>query len=135
MTRLGRALALLSLAAVCALAAAPGAEAGSGDPDRGEARVDGTCTGGVRSELRLKADDGLLELEFELDRARAGAQWRIVLVHERRVVWKGMRRTRSGGSVEVRSTLRDLPGADTVTARAWGPAGLGCRATATLSPA
>jgi hypothetical protein len=29
--------------------------------------------------------------------------------------------------------LRDLPGPDAVTVRAWGPRGLTCRATATLA--
>lgn len=36
---------------------------------------------------------------------------------------------------EVRRTVPDVPGADTVTATAWGPGGLVCRATATLPAA
>ena len=40
--------------------------------------------------------------------------------------------TRASSSFEVRRTLQDLPGADTVTASAWGPRGLVCRADATL---
>ena len=80
---------------------------------------------GVSSELRLKRDDDAIELRFELDQSRAGALWRVVLVHERRVVWKAdATKTRVNGSLEVRRNLRDLPGADTITARAWGLRGL-----------
>jgi hypothetical protein len=59
-----------------------------------------------------------------------------VLVQERRIAWKGTARTTgSNGSFELRRTLQDLPGDDAVTVRAWGPHGLGCHATATLSEA
>lgn len=100
---------------------------------RGEVRVTGICGSGASSKLRLKTGDDGIELRFELDYSRAGVVWRVVLVHERRIAWKGAARTtRPYGSFEVRRTLRDLPGADTVTARAWGPRGLVCQATANL---
>ena len=100
---------------------------------RDEVRVAGVCGSGASSELRLKRDDAAIELRFELEQSRAGALWRVVLVHERRVVWKAdSTKTRVNGSLEVRRNLRDLPGTDTITARAWGPRGLVCRATATL---
>ena len=54
-----------------------------------------------------------------------------MLVQDRRVVWRGRARNRAG-SFELERTLRDLPGADRVTARAWGPAGVTCAAAATL---
>ena len=96
-------------------------------------RVAGVCGSGATSELRLRSRDDGIELRFELDHSRAGVVWRVVLVHERRVAWKGAARTtRPNGSFEVRRTLQDLPGADAVTASAWGPRGLVCRAAATL---
>lgn len=71
---------------------------------------------------RLKSGDDGIELQFEVDHSRAGVVWRVVLVHERRIAWKGAARTtRPNGSFEVRRTLQDLSGADAVTARAWGP--------------
>ena len=86
------------------------------------------------SKLKVKADDGLLEVEFEVDQNRAGVLWRVALVHERRVAWKGTARTAGpSGSFEVRRLLRDLPGRDSVTARAWGPSGLTCQAQASLA--
>jgi hypothetical protein len=101
--------------------------------DHGEVRVAGVCGKGATAKLRLKNHDDGIELRFEVDHSRAGVIWRIVLVHERRVAWRGnARTTRPNGSFEVRRTLRDLPGADAITARAWGPRGLVCRAAATL---
>ena len=88
---------------------------------------------GATAELRLRRRDDGIELRFEVDHSRAAVAWRVVLVHERRIAWKGAARTtRPDGSFEVRRTLPDLPGADAVTAQAWGPRGLVCRAAATL---
>ena len=121
------ALALLALAAA-------DAAAGTAREGREEVRVAGRCGVGATAELKLKADDGRLELEFEVDLGRAGVRWRVALVHERRVVWKGYATTSgSSGSFEVRRRLPDLPGADTASARAWGPGGISCRAAATLA--
>lgn len=110
------------------------ARASDDDRDRrDEVRIAGRCGPGATSKLKLKADDETLELELEVDQNRNGVPWRVAIVHERRVVWKGTVRTRpSSGSFTVERTLPDLPGADTVTVRATGPRGLICRATATL---
>ena len=99
----------------------------------GEVRVDGVCGSGATSKLRLKSSDNRIELRFEVDHRRARVVWRVVIVQERRIAWKGpVRTTRPDGSFEVRRTLQDLPGADAVTARALGPHGLVCRAAAIL---
>jgi hypothetical protein len=100
---------------------------------RGDVRVAGVCGSGATSKLRLKSDDDGIELRFDVDYSRAGVVWRVVLVHERRIAWKGVvRTTRPSGSFQVRRTLQDLAGADAVTARALGPGGLVCRAAAVL---
>ena len=98
----------------------------------GEVRVTGACGSGATSKLRLKNDDDGIQLWFEVEHSQAGVIWRVVLVHERRIAWRGAVRTSPDGSFEVRRTLRDFPGADAVNARGWGPRGLVCRATATL---
>ena len=123
----GAALCAITLSVV---AAAPIA-AGTKD-SRDEVRVSGVCGGTMASTLRLKSKDGGIELRFEVDYARPGVTWRVVLVQERRIAWKGTVKTRGSGSYEVRRILRDLPGADVITVRALGPRGLVCRATATL---
>jgi hypothetical protein len=127
-----RLLSLLLGVALLLLFAARPVEAVAND-GRDEVRAAGRCGSGATSELRLKRDGNGVELRFRVDRGRAGALWRVAIVHERRVAWKGAARiNRTDGSFEVRRTLQDLPGADVVTATAWGPRGLVCRATATL---
>jgi hypothetical protein len=130
---LGRRLPVLLLGTVMLslFAAWPVAAIAKDGP--GEVRIAGVCSNGATSELRLRSRDQGIELRFKLDHGGAGAIWRVVVVQERRIAWKGaVRTTRSDSSFEVRRTLQDLPGADTVTANAWGPRGLGCRAEATL---
>jgi hypothetical protein len=106
---------------------------GGDDGGRTEVRVGGTCGRGATSKLRLRGRDGAIRVQFEVDHNRSGASWRVVLVQDRRIVWRGRARTRgSGASFEIERSLRDLPGADQVSARAWGPRGVTCAATATL---
>jgi hypothetical protein len=121
------AVALLSLVAARPLVA----QAKDGDD---QVRVKGTCGKGAASELTLKSGHDGLELQFKLHHSRAGDAWRVVVVQERRIAWKGAAKAAgSNGSFELRRTLPDLPGSDAVTVRAWGPHGLGCRATAILA--
>lgn len=129
---------LLALALLCGATPAFADERGGGsggtDDGRREARVDGTCSKGASSKLRLRSRDGEIRLEFDVKRRRSGEAWRVVIVHERRVVWRATLRTRStSGSLRVRRTLEDLDGPDQITARASGPRGLTCEATATLA--
>jgi hypothetical protein len=112
---------------------ADGALARDGKDGRPEVRVAGSCSARATSKLRLRSRDGGIELEFEVDHNRVGTPWRVAIVHERRVAWRGAARTSGpSGSFAVSRTLPDLVGPDTVVARAWGPAGITCRATATL---
>ena len=129
MTHLARHV-LLGLAALALPSILP--MAATAKDGGGEVRVAAVCSKGVRSELRLKATDGSIEVRFRLRRGHASS-WRVVLVQERRIAWKGTQRTSgSDGSFELRRTVPDLAGADAFTATAWGPRGLVCRASATL---
>lgn len=121
---------MLAVLAGCGPGAVP-ALARGGDGGGGEVRVAGACGRGASSDLRLRSRDGGLRVRFQVEHTRSGASWRVVLVQDRRVVWRGRARTR-GGAFEVERALRDLPGADRVTARAWGPGGITCAAAATL---
>lgn len=114
-------------------AGAESAHARGGGDGGSEVRVAGTCGSGATSKLRLRARDQQIRVQFEVDQRRSGALWRVVLVQDRRVVWRG--RAQTGGasaSFEIERQLRDLPGADGVSARAWGPGGVTCAASATL---
>ena len=122
------ALALLLLALSAGAARAGGDEQGGGD-----VRVSASCGRGVTASLRLRSDDGGIEVRFRLEQRRGRGLWRITIVHEQRVSSRARRRTtRSDRSFELRRTLADLRGSDTVAVHAWGPRGLGCRATVTL---
>ena len=115
------------------LLVAPTASQARGGGDDDEVRTSGTCGGGARSELRLEADDGTIETRFEVRGARTGS-WRVVIVQERRVVWRGTVRPDGGSrSLRVERDLDDLPGADEIMFRAVGPRGVTCSASGTLS--
>jgi hypothetical protein len=131
--RVTRVATVVCAAALAAVLGAGVAAADDGERGRHDVRVAGSCGRGASAELRLKADDGRIEVEFEVDHDRVGAFWRVVLVHERRVVWRGTVRTKKpSGSFDVERRVRDLPGADTLSVRAWGPHGVTCRAAGTL---
>ena len=124
--------ALLALAIPASALADHGGRGGEG-PGRQQVRVAGTCGKGATSKLRLKQDDGGIEVELEVDHNRSGEAWKVVVVHEGRVVWSGRSRTRApSGSFTVRRQIADLSGADRVTARAVGPRGISCVASAIL---
>jgi hypothetical protein len=132
---------LLTAAAFLSVPAAASARHGGDDGggghdgggDRAEVRGTGTCSGRVRSELKLKADDGQIEAEFELDHARGGSAWRVTVVQEGRVVWRGTAHAgRGSGSFSWERRLRDYVGADGISVRAAGPSGASCRVSLTL---
>lgn len=119
--------------AVAAAAALPAAPAAARDDGRREARGPGRCSAGARAELRLRSRDGAIAVEFRLTARRSGEAWRVVLVHERRVAWRGTVRTAgSSRAFRIRRALEDLGGPDQVTVRASGPAGRRCEAALTL---
>lgn len=102
-------VAALALAAVAPAAAAPAKD--------GDVRVAGRCTGATTSKLKLSREDGMLEVEFEVDQNRVGVRWAVVLRQNGAVVRRttGVTRGRSG-SFEVRRLVADRPGTDTITA-------------------
>ena len=129
---------IVALLLACLLLALPASSpARGGDDDGGgggdEVRTSGSCGGGASSELRIRAKDGTIELRFEVRGARRGS-WRVVVVQERRVAWRGTVGASGGSrSFRVERELDDLPGADAIMVRASGPRGLTCNASGTLS--
>jgi hypothetical protein len=128
---------LLALAAVPSGARADRGGGGTG-PGRGGGRVTdvravGVCGKGATSKLRLRQDDAGVKVEFEVDHSRGGEAWQVTLVQEGRVVWRGRASSRGpGGSLSVTRAIGGLSGADRVTARATGPRGITCVASAIL---
>jgi hypothetical protein len=126
------AIALVLLALVILAPASAFAKGGGGGGSRPEVRVAGSCGRGATSTLKLKARDGVIEAEFEVH-GRAGSAWSVAFVQERTTVWRGRARALGAShSFSIERRLGDYPGPDQVFARAVGPRGVTCQATATL---
>lgn len=122
--------------AVLVALALPGLSAASGVKDD-ESRVRVACLGGT-AELRLRArdedeEDATIEIELRVDVRRSVSTWRVVVLHERQLVYKGTRRSiDSGYSYRLRRVVPNWPGSETVTARLTAPSGRTCRLAATI---
>lgn len=122
----------LVLAVLCATLALPaGAAADDGD-DRDDVRKVGTCTGSSRTTLRLRVDDGSIRIELEVETDRSSGRWTVIVLHERRIAYRGTMRTRSSGSFKLRYAVPDWIGMDSVVARATGPRQETCRVQAVV---
>ena len=122
---------LLVLCGTSALLLAPGlARADDGGHDEDEARVTARCTGGAKAELRVRShDEGQLRVEITLRNRNSARPWTVVVIHERRLAYRG-RLERGRGT--VRLTIADLPGRDAVVIRARGAAREACSAAAAV---
>lgn len=129
-TRPGRA-ALVVLAAVVAAFALPVLAAADDEPGD-DVRRTGSCTRSSEIELELRARDGAIRVELKIETGRRGSRWGVILLHERRTVFRGVVRTRSNGSLELRRSVPDWFGTDTVVVRASGPRAETCRVSAAL---
>ncbi len=115
--------AALTTALVCG--AAPAALAK--DP---EVRASGSCSARADWKLKAKADDGRLEVEFEVDSNRARQLWSWSMRDNGvRVAYGTARTTAPSGSFSVERRIRDRAGRDVITAYARHAAtGQTCRA-------
>jgi len=135
MTKTSLTLAALSASAVLALGAPAYASHGADDPagddhggsqsggsgGGGDDRVikTGTCSDGARWKLKVKTDDGRLEVEGEVDSNQSGQAWAWKIKDNGAVVAKGSSTTGGrSGSFEVERKIADKAGTDQVTFRA-----------------
>src|SRR5262245_25117416 len=85
------------------------------------------CGGGARSSLSVWAEKGgRVGATFRLDGARAGEAWRLVVVHEGHVAWRGRALAGPDGRLKLTQRMEDYRGVDHVSVRAYGPAGATC---------
>lgn len=126
-----------ALAAVAIALAVPATGAASDDEDENESVTRVSCVGGT-AELRLRAEDdddeagGEIAIELRVDVRRPVFTWRLVLLHERRIVYQGTRSTRSGYSLRFARSVPEWLGRQTVAARLATPSGRYCRLEATI---
>ena len=130
-----------ALAAVAIALAVPAPGAAGDDEDEGESVTRVSCAGGT-AELRLEADDddegeddsdSEIAVEVHVSVRRPGVVWRLVLLHERRIVYRGMRRsTRSRYSLLYARRIPEWLGQQTVLARLATDGARTCRLEATI---
>jgi hypothetical protein len=128
-----RSLATLVLAGLLVAATPAAARADEGETDE-DVRVEVSCSQNSELRVRLRTrDDDTLQLVLEVRSPRLGARWAVVVVHERRLVTRRIRRTNlMSGSFVLRRAIPDWPGRDSLSVRAVGPRGELCRASATV---
>jgi hypothetical protein len=123
-------LSLAVLGAMTALVLAASSPAGGG----GQVVAQGACSGAATSKLKLKPDNGRIEVEFEVDQNVNGKRWRVTLKRNNHRFFLGVRTTHApSGSFEVKRSATNGPGSDRVVATAKNLAsGQTCRAAATF---
>jgi hypothetical protein len=104
------------MVALSVFALAPHASAGT------EVRREGSCSASSTWKLKLKPDNGRLEVEFEVDSNVAGQTWRVRLFQNGDRIFRGHRTTRGpSGSFELRVRANDTAGTDSFRGRASNP--------------
>jgi hypothetical protein len=120
---------MVASAALAAALTAPGAFANDQD-----VIMAGRCSAASSSKIKLSPDDGLIEVEFEVDQNRVGDTWNVTLRDNGAVVFRTKATTAApSGSFEVRRRIPDRAGRDTVRGIASNPrTGENCVASATI---
>ena len=121
MTKSLLALAALSTSAVLALGAPALTSSASASHGGDDDRVikTGSCSGGADWKLKVKTDDGRLEVEGEVDSNQSGQSWSWKIKDNGSVAAKGSATTGGrSGSFSVERKIADQPGTDTVVFRA-----------------
>jgi hypothetical protein len=134
MTKSLLALAALSTSAVLALGAPAyashggddgpgddngGSHGGGGGGNDGRMIKTGSCTDGATWKLKVKTDDGRLEVEGEVDSNQSGQSWAWKIKDNGAVAAKGSDTTGGrSGSFSVERKIANQSGADTVVFRA-----------------
>jgi len=89
--------------------------------------------GGHSGGEALRESDHTIAVTFTVRSRRSGVRWRVVLLHERRIVYRGRLRTRPPkGTFVLQRSLPDWYGSEEVAARAASPRGEVCAISARL---
>jgi hypothetical protein len=79
----------------------------------------GSCSGSSDWKLKLSPEDNGIEAEFEVDQNVSGDRWRVRILHDGDLAFRGTRTTGgASGSFEVRIVENDNSGTDNFRARA-----------------
>ena len=94
----------------------------------------GKCSRASTSQIKIKADNGRIETEFEVDQNRVGQKWNVAIIDNGVVVARTTATTTApSGSFTVHRLIPNRAGTDRVTGFAKNVAtGETCAATASL---
>jgi hypothetical protein len=67
---------------------------------------------GAEVEFSVEKDDGRFEVEFDLDDARRGERFRVVLKHDGKTYHKRVHRVNREGDIEIEKNRRNTAGKD-----------------------
>jgi hypothetical protein len=67
---------------------------------------------GAEVEFDVEKDDGRFEIEVDIDDAKPGSRWRVVLWHNGNRYHKRIHRADSDGEIEIEKKRRDTRGKD-----------------------
>ena len=123
---------VVALAAIATLVAVDVAGAQARRMDAGRSASPDLCGGRATSKLRLRARDGAIEVEFELEHSGRRCLAACDRPRAARRLEGHPTGIRVAAAFELDRRLPDLAGTDAVTVTAWGPSGATCRATAVL---
>jgi hypothetical protein len=126
-----RKIAAVTTALIASAGIASAAFASGGGND---IRNAGTCTGSSSSKIKVKPDDGRIEVEFEVDQNRSGDTWKVKIKDNGTTAFAGSATTRgASGSFSVEKRISDRSGSDAVKATAKNKrTGERCSASATI---
>jgi hypothetical protein len=109
----------LTAVALGAIALAPTALASGGD----DVRSAGKCGGSSTSKIKVKPDNGRLDVEFEVDQNVNGVKWKVRIKDNGAVAFRGSATTRPpSGSFSLERRIDDLAGTDRIKGIAKNPA-------------
>ncbi|QYJ03134.1 hypothetical protein KUV85_12405 [Nocardioides panacisoli] len=109
MTSIRRATATLGAAA---LLAAPVSMLGAAPASAGPEKDREFRIAGAEVDFEVEKDDGRFEVDVDLDDARPGTKWRVVLRHDGRTFHNKVHRADGDGEVDVDKKRRNTRGAD-----------------------
>jgi osmotically-inducible protein OsmY len=120
---------IAAVLAVCA-GLASSALASGGD----DIRNAGSCTDSSSSKIKVKPDDGRIEVEFEVDQNKTGDVWKVKIRDNGSTAFSGNATTRgASGSFSIERKITDQSGSDAIKASAKNKStGERCSASATI---
>jgi hypothetical protein len=127
--KLDQRMLLLAAVAACAALSLPAVATADDDKD---VRKAGTCTASSRINIRLRADGDEIRIDLEIRTQRRNTAWSVILLRERRTVFKGVIRSGDSRTAKLRREIDDWYGRDSIVVRASGPRLETCRVSATV---